>query len=151
MYCLLSDHRRPSSMSSHILIVEVPDNINIEMIIKVIEFFEEGQENLNYRCIGTTNGIDWRLERGAYEMCEKVDWCHDITAFIPPNLFIDRDDEGKIIPDFKYLPMVDKEFIKNMMGYWKAKNRLQWEHILKDIEENIDYLFDCIPVHDIIT
>ena len=137
MYCILTMGSRKASPDH---IVNVPDDVDVKMFIKVAE------SSQMWQCIGTTKDIDWRLED-----CEKPEWCSNVSSFIPPNLFIDRDDEGKLIPDFRYLPLINRCFINQMMVYWKAENRLQWNDLLKEIEKNMEYLFDCVPVHDILT
>lgn len=115
--------------------VKAPDDINHDMAIEVL--------------IANEN---WKLKEIAED--DKYLDCQyqDITDIMPPNLFINTNDEtGRLVPDMDYMSLVDKEFMEDMLYHWSKTGRKDYMRILDDMEENIDELIDSCFVIDVLT
>lgn len=108
--------------------VQAPDSINHDIAIKVCCAGYEGEyafsEKLN----------DSELQEGAEST--------RIEDFIVPNLFIDRDENYKLIPDNRHFQFVDRPFMDDMLFLWTKLNRNETTRLLDEIEENLDFLFE---------
>ncbi len=116
--------------------VKAPDKLNHDMATKVI-----------------VANQDWSLKEVVSDDQYPEDHPHhQITDIVPPNLFIDRnEDTGKLMPDMDYMSIVDKEFMDDMLYYWSCTDRKDYMRLLDEIEDNVEELIDSCFVIDILT
>ena len=117
--------------------VRGPDDINHEMVKDVLMINEEG----------------WQFKEMARDETYIADDEHnDLFEILPPNLFINRNDEtSRLEPDMDYLDKVDKKFMQDMLYYWSETGRVDYIKMCDEIEDNLDELLDSCSVIDILT
>ena len=64
-----------------------------------------------------------------------------IIDLITPFLFVNRDDDGNLIPDIDYLKLVDKTFFNQMLLLWSKSNDYNIINLLDEIDD-WEYFYD---------
>jgi len=113
--------------------VKAPDNIDHQMATKVI----------------LKNQDKWSLKEITHDDSYiSATHHHELVEILPPDLFINRDENDKLVPDMTYLPVVDKSFMTDMLYYWSSCGRKADAELVDEIEDNLDFLLNsCVVIN----